>query len=291
MQLSKEKKETPNPRDRWARWRRRSRTPARLPPTLTPQDPHPPSAIRPPPIPGPHSPCSQDRTPTLRPSEDTSPLLLSAAPGCALAPPRPAHREAGPPARRDWLDWVVPGAHWLPRLPVPLRRPAPAPAHSCGATWPPAPPPSAQSPARLRPRRLGAPGGTLRPVSFPHGALGLLTRGQGVARQGTPGPPDPHLFPGEPSGCARVGRVRWANHTPTSPHPPRCPQSTHPPFARWPCQQARSWLLRRSAAPRPAKCLEFGNAMISHIAETIFKACLLLESAHFHLYLDGEHGF
>lgn len=74
----------------------------------------------------------------------------------ARAPPamrsHPALRGKPRPPRRDWPERAVPGAHWPASLPVPGTRPALAPAHSCEATWPPAPPPNPPRPAPPRPQ-------------------------------------------------------------------------------------------------------------------------------------------
>ena len=147
---------------------------------------------------------------SLQPGQDPGPPSLRGplSPSLVRGPgmrPGPAHREAGPPTRRDWPHWAVPGAHWLPRLPVPRRRPAPAPAHSCGATWPPAPPPSTQSAASLRPRRLGAPAGPLDPCLFPTEPSGCSLVGRGAPGRTPPDPQTPISSPGSP----RAARA-WA---------------------------------------------------------------------------------
>lgn len=143
--------------------------------------------------------------------------------------PGPAHREVGPPTRRDWPSFAAPGVHWLSRLPVPRLCPALAPAHSCGATWP------------------RAPSFCPTPGSVAHAWA------RGAGRAGFADPPGP---PGPPSprgalGLGTCGQGPRAYLSPSFPTPSPSPKLPPFPFAGWPCLQGRSWLLWRSAASDP----------------------------------------
>lgn len=106
----------------------------------------------------PAAPCCSPASPAS-PASPTTPSVPDRAPAGYRDAPGPSRPDSRlHPPRCHWRAQTVPGAHWPRHLPVSRQRPALAPAHSFEATWPPAPPPAAQRPARAAHAWEGARG-------------------------------------------------------------------------------------------------------------------------------------